>query len=264
MSTTYAAGMPVELVVDGQRVAAGQLAALVDDETEVYLRVRVAESTHPALPVAELVLRRPGSLNGAGGWERWNRRSRRVLAGIIVRPPAGDQPAPVAPAPAAPAKRKKPKAPPEEPVQAPVCPYCEAPAVLQLTSAHLYNGRDFGPVWECAPCNAWVGCHKNSSRHAPLGVPANREVRDLRKEAHALFDPLWLSAMQVRGLSKSKARAAAYAWLGERMGRTTGHCHISWMQADELRQAIAILTEVKDKARARQSTATGQEVKCPA
>jgi len=140
---------------------------------------------------------------------------------------------------------------PEKPVEPPVCSYCKATTALKLTSDHLYGGRDFGPVWECAPCNAWVGCHKNSSKHAPLGTPANREVRELRKEAHAWFDPLWMSAMKVRGLKKGEARRNAYTWLATEMGQQTGHCHISWMQAEDLLRVINLLKAVKEKADAR-------------
>lgn len=41
----------------------------------------------------------------------------------------------------------------------------------------------------CKPCNAYVGCHKNSK--APLGTMANAELREWRKKSHAIFDPIW-------------------------------------------------------------------------
>lgn len=253
MIATYAPGMLVELIVNGERVALGEIVGLDNDETEDHLRVKVSKSAHPALPVAELVLRRRGSLGGTGSWSRRGSRSRLSLEGIVVQAATTDALVPTRGTKAK--KRKQATAPTPEPPEPPVCPYCGKPTVLRLSSAHIYNGRDFGPVWECSPCGAWVGCHKNSSRHAPLGAPANAETRELRKQAHALFDPLWQSAMRLRGLTKGKARAAAYAWLGERLGHSAGHCHISWMQADELRQVIQLLVEVQDKATARRRAA---------
>lgn len=125
------------------------------------------------------------------------------------------------------------KAPPD-------CPYCGRPAVFQPTSAHLYSGQDWGPVYECAPCKAWVGCHKNGAGRQPLGVPANQATRELRKRAHAVFDPLWAAKMRRDGCSKSAARTAAYTWLAGHLGIPASECHISWMVDERLRQTIEL------------------------
>ena len=47
-----------------------------------------------------------------------------------------------------------------------ICLYCEQPATFRPTSSHVY-ARDYGPLWECRECKAWVGCHKGTKQ--PLG-----------------------------------------------------------------------------------------------
>lgn len=71
-----------------------------------------------------------------------------------------------------------------------ICPYCNNQAVWTQNKA-IY-GRNYGRsymCYYCKPCNAYVGCHRNS--RTPLGTMANAELRDFRKKAHAVFDPLW-------------------------------------------------------------------------
>ena len=70
------------------------------------------------------------------------------------------------------------------------CPYCQKPAVLE-DSAVVYRWRSYGMIWRCAPCDAYVGTHKNSRQHAPLGRLANKELREWKKAAHRAFDPVW-------------------------------------------------------------------------
>src|SRR3990172_3378996 len=96
-----------------------------------------------------------------------------------------------------------------------ICPYCNEEALLIDSKDYYSNGVSYGMMYFCRPCNAYVGCHKNSKEHKPLGILANRELRELRKEAHKLFDPLWQS--------KKMARKKAYKILYE----NTGVKHIS-------------------------------------
>lgn len=77
-----------------------------------------------------------------------------------------------------------------------VCPYCGNKAEL-VDSAVVY-GRSYGIIWLCYPCDAYVGVHKNSPRHAPLGRLANKELREWKMRAHEVFDQLWISARMTR------------------------------------------------------------------
>lgn len=85
----------------------------------------------------------------------------------------------------------------------PACPYCSAPAEWLANSAEVYHGHDYGPLWICRPCGAWVGVHKGS--RTPLGRLANAELRAAKIAAHAVFDRLWRNGEITRG--------EAYQWL---------------------------------------------------
>lgn len=76
-----------------------------------------------------------------------------------------------------------------------ICQYCNKEAVWTENKA-IY-GKNYGKsymCYYCKPCNAYVGCHKNSK--APLGTMANAELREWRKKAHAEFDPIWKNRSQ--------------------------------------------------------------------
>lgn len=48
------------------------------------------------------------------------------------------------------------------------------------------------PFWKCDTCGNHVGCHhKTNDRTKPLRVIPNDEIRAIRKEIHAIIDPLW-------------------------------------------------------------------------
>jgi hypothetical protein len=70
------------------------------------------------------------------------------------------------------------------------CPYCGKQAEW-CENKEVY-GKNFGRsymIYLCRKCDAYVGCHNNTIE--PLGTMADKELRDWRQKAHALFDPLW-------------------------------------------------------------------------
>ncbi len=124
------------------------------------------------------------------------------------------------------------------------CPYCGKRAEL-VNSEDVY-GRDYGHrIYICWPCNAYVGCHKDTDR--PLGRLANAELRSMKIQAHAAFDPLWQSGQM--------KRKAAYAWLAEQMNRPVKQTHIGYFDVTECREVIRIV----DKFRKDEKNA-GKEV----
>lgn len=116
------------------------------------------------------------------------------------------------------------------------CPYCARPALF-VTGEVIYPHRPdlYGlRFWRCAPCDAYVGCHK-AGTHAvyngrqrkhdgtePLGRLANAQLRSAKRMAHAYFDPLW----QSQGQARFRSRTLAYKWLSERMGLPPERTHI--------------------------------------
>lgn len=99
------------------------------------------------------------------------------------------------------------------------CPYCNKEAEYIDSKYYYSNGKSYGMMYLCRPCDAYVGTHKNSGK--PLGTMANKELRELRKKCHLLFDPLWKSGMMTR--------KQAYKYLED----NTGVKHIAWADEDD-------------------------------
>jgi hypothetical protein len=103
--------------------------------------------------------------------------------------------------------------------------------------------------WRCAPCVAWVGCHKGTTK--PLGRLANARLRQAKMDAHAAFDPLWKFHTFKDGY-QTMTRNAAYAWLAEQLGIELVDCHIGLMNLEQCRKVVEICTSreaVKSKER---------------
>ena len=113
-----------------------------------------------------------------------------------------------------------------------ICPYCSSNAVL-IDSAEVYSGQSFGAIWICRPCKAWVGCHKNSFDHAPLGRLANAELRAAKVAAHAKFDPLWKSGKM--------HRKEAYNLLAGKLGISVDQCHIGMFDLETCKRVLEVL-----------------------
>lgn len=111
-----------------------------------------------------------------------------------------------------------------------ICPYCAQPAKA-VTGASLYPHRpdlQRHLFWQCKPCNAHVGCHRNTMR--PLGRLADPQLRLAKKRAHAAFDPIWTN--------KHMTRTAAYDWLSKVMGLPVAETHIGMFDLPECRKVI--------------------------
>ncbi len=101
-----------------------------------------------------------------------------------------------------------------------------------MDSSELYrSGVNYGPVWICRPCQAWVGCHKyaHGSKTVPKGRLANKELRDAKIAAHAAFDPF----------QDRMGRARAYKWLSKQLGIPGRDCHIGMFDVNQCRRVVA-------------------------
>lgn len=79
-----------------------------------------------------------------------------------------------------------------------ICTYCNKEAIW-CENKEIY-WRNYGKsymCYYCKDCDAYVWCHNNSKK--PLWTIANKELRQLRKKAHRLFDPLWKEWTMSRG-----------------------------------------------------------------
>jgi hypothetical protein len=114
----------------------------------------------------------------------------------------------------------------------PECPYCRTPSAL-VTGREVYpHRRDLHelPFYQCAPCDARVGCHPGTTR--ALGRLANAELRTLRSAAHAAFDPIWKTGKM--------SRTSAYKWLATQLQSPNGIVHIGEMNEAECQQVIEV------------------------
>lgn len=112
-----------------------------------------------------------------------------------------------------------------------LCPYCGSAAVLK-DSAAVY-GEPWGMMWVCGrypACDAYVGAHKGSNR--PLGTLANKALRESRRVAHGVFDPLWKSG--------AMSRDQAYAWLSAQLGVPPEKCHIAMFTEEQCRRVVEV------------------------
>lgn len=119
-----------------------------------------------------------------------------------------------------------------------ICPYCNNPAE-KATGAEVYPHRPDlfqKKFWVCKPCDARVGCHKDT--YSPLGRLANAELRKAKMLAHAVFDPLWKDG--------EMSRNAAYRWLAEQLGIKVKNCHIGGFDLDQCREVVRICRERTD------------------
>lgn len=100
------------------------------------------------------------------------------------------------------------------------CPDCMLPMRLRGKSRMKYI---------CLGCNASLISNQYGQ---PLGHPATKEVRHLRRHAHIVFDQLWKS--------NTFTRSAAQRWLAKQLGISTRQCHFGYMSRNRLKKVIRI------------------------
>jgi hypothetical protein len=138
---------------------------------------------------------------------------------------------------------------------APICPHCKQPSVLAGGDVIYPNWKDRHAqfFWQCAPCGAYVGTHKNTK--PPLGIPANDELRQARILLHnRMVDPLWRTAVEsvgytpedpkARKIIMNTARSRVYEFLAWKLGLDRDECHVAEFDLDMCRRAWRALQGV--------------------
>lgn len=108
-----------------------------------------------------------------------------------------------------------------------VCPYCGGYAVF--TDSTAVYGMSYGKIWLCRKCRAWVGVKKGTD--IPLGDLADKELRKLRRDAHAAFDRIWRKGGHM-------TRKEAYEWLAHEMTLPRQETHIGMFDTYKCRMVI--------------------------
>ena len=127
------------------------------------------------------------------------------------------------------------------------CPYCLNQAEW-VENKEIY-GKNYGKsvmVWLCKKCNAYVGCHNNT--RTPLGIMANKETREWRKKAHAVFDPIWKNRIL--------KRKRAYGFLQRRLGFEV---HIGEADVETCKKIIDVCENDKWLDQMRKNLNKGEE-----
>lgn len=102
---------------------------------------------------------------------------------------------------------------------APRCPYCGSHTILRSADGIYRENSRNEMLYVCKnypAFDAYVRVQKGTT--IPLGTVANRELRELRAEAHRQFDKLFL-----RGYM---SKHDAYQWLGGILGVPANQAHI--------------------------------------
>ena len=123
-----------------------------------------------------------------------------------------------------------------------VCPYCSTNAEF-VSSKAVYNGRDFGMIYLCRPCQAYCGVHKGTAK--PFGRLANAELREWRKKTHAVFDPIWefrIGSKNRKGkvMKKAQAKSVVYKKLAELLEIESVDCHIGMFDIATCKQLVEL------------------------
>ena len=99
----------------------------------------------------------------------------------------------------------------------------------------LRNSRH-GIFWGCPnwpECDTLVGAHAKSGE--PLGIPANKNTRNARVEAHKQFDLLW------KGPESHMSRNGAYGWLQRVMKLPPDEAHIGRFDMSQCKALIGFV-----------------------
>jgi len=113
----------------------------------------------------------------------------------------------------------------------PVCAECQSPMILRES---LY-----GKFWGCSQfpkCKGSHGAHQADGR--PLGIPADKETKRARIEAHEAFDRLWKS--------RKMSRTQAYSWMQKAMDLPKDEVHIGRFTREQCIHLVALL-KAKEK-----------------
>lgn len=145
------------------------------------------------------------------------------------------------------------------------CPYCKRAATYFESSAPFYQGRDYGALWACVPCDAQVGTHPDGS---PLGTLANKQLRQARRRVKAVFNPLWEDIESAypgiplrRGQIRQVMRTRAYQWLAQQMKLPADECQIAMFDEARCNWAIQIVADLRPTSATIREWAKAREPK---
>ena len=100
----------------------------------------------------------------------------------------------------------------------------------------LLESRTYGKFYGCTKwpeCDGTHGAHQKSGK--PLGIPANKETKEARIQAHIAFDSLWKDG--------SMTRKEAYKWMQKTILLSKEDAHISKFDKETCKLLIKVIEE---------------------
>ena len=129
----------------------------------------------------------------------------------------------------------------KNPLPAPTeCRYCGGP--VEIAHHSDVYGREYSDwpwMYRCAPCDAYVGLHPFTN--IPLGILADRDLREARKRCKPVFERLFRSGRMTR--------SEAYAALADELRIPREECHFGWFdeaRCEAARVASLTIMEAQD------------------
>ena len=107
------------------------------------------------------------------------------------------------------------------------CPYCDGK--MSLTDSGRLYGESYGWLYVCSnhpECDTYVGCHQGTQ--IAMGTPADRQLRNVRRKTHKLFDRVWHG----RG-NRQRRRCNAYKRMRELLCISEERAHIAMLSVEE-------------------------------
>jgi ssDNA-binding Zn-finger/Zn-ribbon topoisomerase 1 len=107
------------------------------------------------------------------------------------------------------------------------CPYCGKNKICVDSTVIYGKGYNFGVMYACED---YPKCDTYCGKGATL---ANKELRELRKKCHALFDIKWKTGQIKRG--------KCYGWLKREMGLKSDEAHIAKFNIEQCKKLLTLL-----------------------
>lgn len=108
-----------------------------------------------------------------------------------------------------------------------ICPYCGKNVVVVHSSVIYGKGHNYGTM---RACQDFPACDSYAGMGASL---ADRELRELRKRCHKLFDMRWKTGRM--------SRSECYNWLKQVMKMTAQQAHIANFRNAERLKLLEII-----------------------
>ncbi len=117
------------------------------------------------------------------------------------------------------------------------CPKCKIRTRF-ASSTEVYK-KDYGDIYICDKCCAYVGCHKGTTK--AFGRVGKYKLRKKKQKCHKLFDRMWKRKMvENPDWSKTKCRRKAYKWLSKEMKIPVELTHIGMFDNGQCQQVIEL------------------------